>query len=84
MSKRSIPVYERYGAAVPYEDAKLQLHAWTEGDRLSVLAEKYLDDWMKWRLIAERNNIKDARKIAIGTVLIIPQIPLEKGIYEST
>ncbi|HEX8565412.1 MAG TPA: hypothetical protein VF648_07045 [Pyrinomonadaceae bacterium] len=84
MSKRSKPPYERFGKATPLEDARLRIHVWREGDRLSVLAEQYLDDWRLWRVIADRSKITDPRKIAVGTELIVPEIPLEKGIYEST
>lgn len=84
MSERSISPYERYGTARPIEDAVLQTHVFIVTDTISALAQKYLGDWRKWRLIAERNNIADVRQIAIGTVLIIPRVPLQTGRYEST
>jgi nucleoid-associated protein YgaU len=82
MSKRSISPYERYGQAVPLTDSALRLHTYSATDTLSNLAEKYYDDWRKWRIIADRNQIKDPRRIKVGTVLIIPQLPLEKGEFE--
>lgn len=84
LSKRSTPPYERFGIATPTEDARLKLHVFKRGDRLTQLAEKYLGDWMLWRLIADRNKITDPRQIAVGTVFIIPEIPYEKGAFEST
>ena len=83
MARRNIPVYERYGAPAPITDARLRLHTWRAGDRLSVIAEQFLGDWMLWRLIADRNKITDPRRIEIGTVLVIPDIPLEEGDFTS-
>ena len=82
-TRRDIPPYERYGKAAPVSDARLRLHVWREGDRISVLAAQYLGDWRRWRLIAERNEIADVRKIPIGTTLFIPDIPLEEGDFIS-
>jgi nucleoid-associated protein YgaU len=79
VTKRNIPPYEKFGVAVPVTDARLRLHSWREGDRLSVLAEQYLGDWMRWRMIADRNKLADPRKVAVGTILVIPDIPLEEG-----
>ncbi len=79
---RSISPYERYGAVTPVEDAVLQVHVFTAADTISLLAHFYYDDWRMWRLIAEKNNLRDVRQIEPGTELIIPRIPL-RGIYES-
>ena len=79
MSKRSISPFERYGTPTPIEDAAIRLHAFTATDTLSNLAEKYYDDCRQWRLIADRNKIVDPRQMAIGTILIIPKLPLQKG-----
>lgn len=84
MSERSVSPYERYGVARPFEDAVLQTHVYTATDTISALAQKYLGDWRKWRVIAERNALKDVRQIEIGTILIVPRIPLQTGRYEST
>lgn len=83
MSMRSISPYERFGKAAPAGDAQLRIHTFVVTDTVSGLAEKYLDDWRLWRLIAERNEIGDVRKIEPGTLLIIPRRPPEKGTYES-
>jgi len=83
MSKRSISPFEKYGAARPIDDAALQVHVFARTDRLSSLAENYYGDWRLWRIIAERNNLPDVRQIEIGTELIIPRRPLERGRYES-
>ena len=84
MSERSISPYERYGAARPLEDRTLKTYVFTATDTISHLAEIYLGDWRKWRVIAKRNNLTDVRNITVGTVLIIPQNPLKTGRYEST
>ncbi len=83
MSERSISPFERYGAARPTADAVLQVHVFARTDKISALAQKYYGDWRLWRIIAERNKIADVRQIEIGTELIIPRRPLERGRYES-
>lgn len=83
MSERSISPFERYGSARPVNDVVLQIHVFTRTDRISDIAQKYYGDWRSWRLIAERNNLTDVRQIEIGTELIIPRRPLERGRYES-
>lgn len=83
MSERSISPFERYGKATPATDATLRIHVFARTDRISALAQKYYSDWRLWRLIATRNNLTDVRQIEIGTELIIPQKPLERGRYES-
>lgn len=80
---RSVSPYERYGKAVPFTDATLQVHTFIVSDTISSLAGKYFGDWRQWRLIALRNEIEDVRQIAPGTQLIIPARPLETGRYES-
>jgi nucleoid-associated protein YgaU len=65
-------------------DAALRRHVFAATDTLSGLADRYLGDWREWRRIARRNLIADPRRIEPGTVLIIPQRPLQKGAYEST
>lgn len=82
-TRRDVPVYEKFGIATPIEDARLRLHAFRAGDRLSVLAADYFGDWTLWRIIADRNEITDPRKIPVGTILIIPDIPLEEGDFIS-
>lgn len=84
MANRSVSPYERYGIATPVEDSALQIHVFSATDTISLLAEKFYGDWRLWRVIANRNKIVDPRKIAVGTELIIPQQPLDKGIYKST
>lgn len=84
MSERSISPFERYGSAFPLTDAAIQIHVFAATDTISGLAQKYYDDWRLWRIIAERNLLTDVRQIASGTQLIIPRLPLEEGLYEST
>jgi nucleoid-associated protein YgaU len=80
---RSVSPYERYGVAMPDTDAALRRHIWAATDTLSGLADRYLGDWREWRRIARRNKIADPRRLATGTLLIIPQGSLQKGAYES-
>ncbi|HXG23678.1 MAG TPA: hypothetical protein VNJ09_03915 [Chthonomonadales bacterium] len=79
---RSISPYERFGQYRPDEDANLEEYIWTDGDTITGLAHRKYGDWRLWRTIADRNQILDVRAIASGTVLLIPERPLEKGIYE--
>ena len=83
MSGRSISPYERFGELSPLSDARLVEHMFIEGETLSGLADRYFGDWRMWRLVADRNNIIDARQIATGTVLLIPAPPLQAGRFES-
>jgi nucleoid-associated protein YgaU len=79
---RSVSPYERFGLYRPEEDATLQEHVFADGDTLSGLAHRFYQDWRLWRLIADRNRITDARKIERGTVLLIPERPLQRGRFE--
>ena len=81
---KSISPYQRYGKAVPIENASLKKHVFQVTDTISGLADRYLGDWRKWRLIAAKNSIVDLRQIPPGTVLTIPAPELPKGRYEST
>lgn len=80
---RSISPFEQFGQYVPDTDASLRVHTFRDGDTITGLANTYLGDWTLWRLIADRNQILDVRQIAPGTVLLIPNRPLQKGLYES-
>lgn len=80
---RSISPFELYGAPAPIEDAVLIEHLVVAGETISGLAHRYYDDWRLWRVIAARNNLADVRRIAPGIVLLIPEQPLERGVYES-
>ena len=83
MTERSISPFEFYGAANPTSDALLVEHLFVAGDTISGLAHRYFGDWKLWRIIADRNNISDVRQIAPGTILLIPEQPLEIGVFES-
>ena len=80
---RSITPYERYSELSPLTDAYLREHVYAAHETLSGLAERYYSDWRLWPLIANRNRIADPRRIAAGTILLIPLRPLEAGRYES-
>jgi nucleoid-associated protein YgaU len=79
----SISPYEFYGTATPVEDSALVEHLFIDGETLSGLAHRYYEDWRQWRLIADRNDVIDPRQIVPGTILLIPERPLERGIFES-
>lgn len=79
---RSVSPYEFYGAPTPIEDAAIVEHLFVAGETLSGLAHFYYEDWRLWRIIAGRNNIKDVRQITPGTILLIPEQPLEVGDFE--
>lgn len=79
---RSISPYERFGEYRPETDATLKEYVFKAGDTISGLAHREYGDWRLWRLIAERNRIADVRQIAPGTVLLVPERPLEKGVFE--
>lgn len=81
--ERSISPFERFGEFMPVEDAALTVHLFTAGETLSGLAHHYYGDWRIWRVIADRNQIIDPRRIANGTQLLIPERPLETGAFES-
>lgn len=83
MNERSISPFEFYGEPQPETDAVIVLHEFRSSDTLSNLANLFYGDWQLWRDIAERNDIVDVRQIDSGTTLVIPQRPLEKGLYES-
>ena len=80
---RSISPYERYGEQTPITAARLRQHLFVAGETLHGLAHRYLEDWRLWRLIADENGITDVRRVAPGTVLLIPVTPLQTGRFES-
>lgn len=77
---RSVSPYERFGEVSPVADAFLTVHTLDASETITGLAHRYYGDWRLWRLIADRNGIVDARRIAPGTILLIPERPLERGI----
>lgn len=81
---RSTTPYERYGESSPEPDAHLEEYLFRAGDTITGVAHRFYDDWRAWRVIADRNAIVDVRQIEIGTRLLIPPVPLERGRYEST
>jgi nucleoid-associated protein YgaU len=79
---RSVSPYERFGGFLPYEDANLKQHVFRDGDTISGIAHREYGDWRLWKVIAERNKLEDVRQIPEGKILLIPERPLQKGIYE--
>jgi nucleoid-associated protein YgaU len=82
-SALSISPFERHGEYVPLDDALLTQHVFSQGDTLSGLAHRHYDDWRLWRIIADRNGVKDPRRIEPGTTLLIPAKPAARGFFES-
>jgi nucleoid-associated protein YgaU len=80
---RSISPYERYDRFNPQTDANLQVHVFDVTETITGLAHRYYGDWRLWRLIADRNQISDARLIEPGTQLLIPLKPMLRGRYDS-
>ena len=79
---RSISPYESRGVFVPEADASLQEHVFNVSETLSGLAHLYYGDFSQWRLIADRNHIRDPRQVEPGTLLVIPELPLESGSFD--
>lgn len=48
------------------------IHTVARGETLGALAQRYLGDSSKWRLIAEANGIDDPKSLQIGQPLTIP------------
>ncbi len=59
-------------AEVPPEPAAQVIHTVARGDTLSAIAQRYLGDSNKWRVIAEANGITDPRTLKVGQPLVIP------------
>lgn len=51
---------------------ELIIHKVRPGETLQSISKKYYDDYEKYTLIMERNNIKDPKKLQAGQELIIP------------
>lgn len=54
-------------------NAKTIKYTVKRGDTLSKLAKHYYNNWRKWKIIQETNNIRGTR-IDIGKVLLIPDV----------
>jgi nucleoid-associated protein YgaU len=80
---RGISAYEKYGSFRPETDANLIEHTFNVSETLDGLAHFYYGDRTKWTVIADRNGIVDARKIAPGTRLLIPELQPETGDFQS-
>jgi nucleoid-associated protein YgaU len=83
ITSRSVSPFERHGKYVPAEDAALTVHLLLDGETLSGLAHRYYEDWRLWRVIADRNKILDPRQLAPGTLLLIPERPIQFGAFQS-
>jgi LysM repeat protein len=57
---------------VPAEPAAQVIHTVARGETLSAIAQRYLGDSNKWRVIAEANGVTDPRTLKVGQPLVIP------------
>ena len=80
---RDISPFEQFSGLSPVEDAYLREHVFNASETITGLAHRYYGDWTLWRIIATRNNIVDVRRIEPGTRLLIPELPPERGSFES-
>lgn len=48
------------------------IHTVVRGDTLGALAQRYLGDPSKWRVIADANGVADPRSLKVGQPLVIP------------
>jgi nucleoid-associated protein YgaU len=80
---KSIPPFLKYTKPTPQSDERLISHLFVAGEAIDDLAHHYWGDRTLWRDIADRNNILDVRQIQPGTILLIPERPLEEGAFES-
>ena len=79
-SRDSVEVFERRNIInFNLEDA--QVHKFTQGDTLSILAEEYLGDAQLWWVILDVNNFRSVFDIPLGTNLIIPSQQEVLSIY---
>ncbi len=60
--------------ATPEKTGSVVWHEVKAGETLGAIAKQYYGDARKYDLILRANEIKDARKIQIGTKLAIPQL----------
>jgi LysM repeat protein len=58
--------------AEPAPSAEEVTHTVARGETLGALAQRYLGDASKWRVIAEANGIDDPRSLRVGQRLVIP------------
>lgn len=55
------------------DDGKITYYVVKKGDTLWELAKKYYGSGTKWKVIADKNGVKNPRNLQIGTKLIIPK-----------
>lgn len=55
------------------DDGKITYYVVKKGDTLWELAKKYYGSGSKWKVIADKNGVKNPRNLQIGTKLIIPK-----------
>ncbi|HEX8177851.1 MAG TPA: LysM peptidoglycan-binding domain-containing protein [Pyrinomonadaceae bacterium] len=80
---KSISPFRRYGQFNPQAEERLQIHVVAFGENIDGICHRYWGDRRFWREIADRNNISDPRRLEPGTILLIPEAPVESGLYDS-
>ncbi|HEX8747380.1 MAG TPA: hypothetical protein VF717_09275 [Pyrinomonadaceae bacterium] len=80
---KSISPFRRYGHFNPQTEERLRVHVVAFGENIDGITHRYWGDRRFWREIATRNNIADPRKLEPGTTLLIPEAPLESGLFNS-
>jgi nucleoid-associated protein YgaU len=80
---RSFSPFEMFSVVNPGSEARLQEHVFNASETVTGLAHRYYRNWSEWRLIADRNRVVDVRRIEPGARLLIPELPLERGRFES-
>ncbi len=56
----------------PIKEVKLQSYIIQEGDRLDILAQKFLGDFRLWWVIAFLNNIQEPLNLPVGLIIQVP------------
>ena len=54
------------------------VHRYVHGETLDRVAATYYGDAGRWRLLAEANGVVDPLRIAPGTLLAVPEIPVRR------
>ena len=81
------PPYEIFGEPIPAPEETMRVVTLPAGMDVSFVAHLYMNDWMAWHDIADRNQIVDVRKLddsEQAVRLLIPPPRLQTGTFEST
>lgn len=74
---KSRPVVKEPPEGTPVKaDGEFVLHTIQQGESLSIVAERYYGDKMKYQVLADFNSISDATKVRAGQTI---KVPIQKG-----